>query len=159
MMHRKACAIRRCPGTLYTSFKIRPCVHLQRLSSHSVRYGASSSKRDRILGRSVAAPSHAVRIAFTIAAICSEVMGSIAVPTSQQHMTPGFMLVTMECVVLASFVKFLFVDAEVLCLDLFQSMLTKIMFALAVLRSSGPVPCSVKPDDCEADHADDIIGS
>ena len=33
-------------------------------------------------------------------------MGSAAVPTSQQHMTAGFMLVTMEDVVLASLVKF-----------------------------------------------------
>ena len=37
MVHRKACAVRRCPCTLYTFFKIRPCVHLQRLSSHIVR--------------------------------------------------------------------------------------------------------------------------
>ena len=33
-------------------------------------------------------------------------MGDIAVPASQQHMTAGFMLVTMEDVVLASTVKF-----------------------------------------------------
>ena len=83
-------------------------------------------------------------------------MGSIAVPASQQHMTAGFMLVTTEYVVLASAVKFLFVDAGLVCLDLFQSMLMKIMFALAVLCSSGPVPCSVAADDVEADHADDI---
>ena len=57
---------------------------------------------------------------------------------------------------MASFAKFLFVDAEVLCLDLFQSMLRKIMFAMTVLCSSGPVPCSVAADDVEADHADDI---
>ena len=83
-------------------------------------------------------------------------MGVIAVPTSQQHMTAGFMLVTMEDVVLASLFKFLFVDSGLVCLDLFQSMLTKIMFATAVLCSSGPVPCSVAADDVEADHADDI---
>ena len=83
-------------------------------------------------------------------------MGDIAVPTSQQHMTAGFMLVTMEDVVLASTVKFLFVDAGLACLDLFQSMLMKIMFAPAVLCSSGPVPRSVAADDVEADHADDI---
>ena len=83
-------------------------------------------------------------------------MGNIAVPTSQQHMTAGFMLVTMEDVVLASFVKFLSVDAGLACLDLFQSMLMKIMFALAVLCSSGPVPCSVAADDVNADHAGDI---
>ena len=83
-------------------------------------------------------------------------MGDIAVPASQQHMTAGFMLVTMEDVVSLSTVKFLFVDAGVLCLDLFQSMLTKIMFATAVLCSSGPVPCPVAADDVEADHADDI---
>ena len=83
-------------------------------------------------------------------------MGDFAVPTSQQHMTAGFMLVTMEDVVLASRVKFFFVDAGLLCLDLFQSMLMKIMFASAVLCSSGPVPCSVAADDVEADHTDDI---
>ena len=77
-------------------------------------------------------------------------MGAIAVPASQQHMTAGFMLVTMEDVVLASTVRFLFVDAGLMCLDLFQSMLMKIMFAPAVLCSSGPV------DDVDADHADDI---
>ena len=65
----------------------------------------------------------------------------------------------MEDVVSASVVKFFFVDFSVVCLDLFQSMLMKIMFVPAVLCSSGPVPCSVKPNDCEADHADDIIGS
>ena len=83
-------------------------------------------------------------------------MGSLAVPTSQQHMTAGFMLVTMEDVVLASTVKFLFVELGLACLDLFQSMLTKIMFAPTVLCSSGPVPRSVAADDVEADHADDI---
>ena len=35
-------------------------------------------------------------------------------------------------------------------------MLMKIMFAPAVLCSSGPVPCSVAADDVNADHADDI---
>ena len=84
------------------------------------------------------------------------VMGDIAVPASQQHMTAGFMLVTMEDVVLASIVKFFLVDAGLACLDLFQSMLMKIMFAPAVLCSSGPVPCSVAADDVNADHADDI---
>ena len=63
-------------------------------------------------------------------------MGDIALPTSQQHMTAGSMLVTMEVVVLASKVKFLFVDAALACLDLFQSMLMKIMFAPAVLCSN-----------------------
>ena len=83
-------------------------------------------------------------------------MGSFAVPASQQHMTAGFMLVTMEDVVLASRFKLLFVDARLACLFLFQSMLMKIMFAPAVLCSSGPVPCSVAADDVNADHADDI---
>ena len=84
-------------------------------------------------------------------------MGAIAVPTPQQHMTAGFMIVTMEDVVLASTVKFLFVAAGLACLDLFQSMLMKIMFAPTVLCSSGPVPRSVAADDVEADHADDIV--
>ena len=83
-------------------------------------------------------------------------MGDIAVPASQQHMTAGFMLVTMEDVVLASKVKFLFVELGLACLDLFQSMLTKIMFAPAVLCSNDPVPCPVAAADAEADHADDI---
>ena len=74
----------------------------------------------------------------------------MAVPTSQQHMTAGFMLVTTEDVVFASRVKFFLVHAGLACLDLFQSMLMKIMFAPAVLCSSGPV------DDVDADHADDI---
>ena len=43
-----------------------------------------------------------------------------------------------------------------MCFDLFQSMLMKIMFALAVLCSSGPVPRSVAADNVEADRADDI---
>ena len=72
-------------------------------------------------------------------------------------MTAGFMLVTMEDVVLASTVKFLFVAAGLACLDLFQSMLTKIMFALVGLCSSDPVPCSVAADDVEADHTDNIL--
>ena len=71
-------------------------------------------------------------------------------------MTAGFMLVTMEDVVLASKLKFFLVDVGLACLVLFQSMLMKIMFAPAVLCSSGPVPCSVAADDVEADHADDI---
>ena len=83
-------------------------------------------------------------------------MGDFAVPASQQHMTVGFMLVTMEDVVLASKVKFLFVDASVVCLDVFQSMLMKIMFAPAVLCRGGPVPRSVAADDVEADHSDDV---
>ena len=62
----------------------------------------------------------------------------------------------MEDVVLASLFKFLFVDSGLVCLDLFQSMLMKIMFALAVLYSSGPVPCSVATDDVKADHAGGI---
>ena len=65
-------------------------------------------------------------------------------------MTAGFMLVTMEDVVLASKLKFFLVDFRLMCLFLFQSMLMKIMFAPAVLCSSGPV------DDVDGDHADDI---
>ena len=38
-------------------------------------------------------------------------------------------------------------------------MLMKIMFAPAVLCSSGPVPCSVAADDVNVDHGDDIAGS
>ena len=83
-------------------------------------------------------------------------MGDITVPASQQHMTAGFMLVTMEDVVLISRSKFFVVAAGVLCLDLFQSMLTKIMFAMDVLCSSGLVSCSVAADDPQAEHADDI---
>ena len=71
-------------------------------------------------------------------------------------MTAGFMLVTMEDVVLASKVKFLFVELGLACLDGFQSMLTKIMFAPAVLCSNDPAPCPVAAADAEADHADDI---
>ena len=62
-------------------------------------------------------------------------------------MTAGFMLVTMRDVVSASRVKFFFVFFSLLCRDVFQSMLTKIMFASTVLCSSGPVPCSVAADD------------
>ena len=62
----------------------------------------------------------------------------------------------MEDVVLASTVKFLFVDAGLVCLDLFQSILMKIMFAPAVLCSSGPVPRSVVADDVDVNHTDDI---
>ena len=70
-------------------------------------------------------------------------------------MTAGFMLVTMENVVLASLFKFFSVGSGLLCLDLFQSMLMKIMFAPAVLCTLGPVPCSVAT--CRnADHADGI---
>ena len=71
-------------------------------------------------------------------------------------MTAGFLLVTMERVVLASKVKFFLVALGLACLDLFQSMLMKIMFALAGLCSSVPVPCSVAADDVEADHTDNI---
>ena len=55
----------------------------------------------------------------------------------------------MEDVVLASVIKFLSVELGLACLDGFQSMLTKIMFAPAVLCSNDPVAA-------EADHADDI---
>ena len=71
-------------------------------------------------------------------------------------MTAGFMLVTMEDVVLASVIKFLSVELGLACLDGFQSMLTKIMFAPTVLCSSGPVPRSVAVADVEAGHADNI---
>lgn len=71
-------------------------------------------------------------------------------------MTAGFISVTMEDVVFASTVRFFSVDAELVCLDLFQSMLMKIMFAPTVLCSSGPVPRSVAADDVEADNADNI---
>ena len=83
-------------------------------------------------------------------------MGAIAVPTSQQHMTAGSMLVTVEVVVSASKVKFLLVDASFACLDLFQSMLMKIMFGPAVLCSNDRVPGSVAAADVEADHTDAI---
>ena len=71
-------------------------------------------------------------------------------------MTAGSMLVTMEVVVSASKVKFLFVDASFACLDLFQSMLMKIMFGPAVLCSNDRVPGSVAAADVEADHTDTI---
>ena len=89
--------------------------------------------------------SHAVRIVPATADISSLVMGFVASPTSQQHMTPGFRLVTMEEIVSASLVMFLRVDPSLSCLDLFQSMLTKIMFVLAVLCSSGTVPEPAQP--------------
>ena len=62
----------------------------------------------------------------------------------------------MEDVVSASNFKFFVVHVGLSCLDLFQSMLTKIMFATAVLCSSGSVSCSVAADDLKADHGDDI---
>ena len=71
-------------------------------------------------------------------------------------MTAGFMLVTMEDVVSASIFKFFLVHEGFSCLERFQSMLTKIMFATAVLCSSGSVSCFVAADDLKADHADDI---
>ena len=71
-------------------------------------------------------------------------------------MTAGFMLVTMEDVVSASTFRFFVAAFGLLCLDLFQSMLTKIMFAPTVLCSSGPVPRSVAVADVEAGHADNI---
>ena len=83
-------------------------------------------------------------------------MGAIAVPASQQHMTAGFILLTMEVVVLVSRFRFLFVLAALLCLDLFQSMFTKIMFATAVLCGSVPMLSSVAADFVKADHANDI---
>ena len=67
-------------------------------------------------------------------------------------MTAGFMLVTMEDIVVAIAVRFLCVDTGLLCLDLFQSMLMKIMFASTVLCSSGTVP--EPAEHVEADHAD-----
>ena len=70
-------------------------------------------------------------------------------------MTAGFMLATTEDVVTASTRRFLRVDAKVLCLDLFQSMLMKIMFASAVLCSSGTVPEPAEP--VGADHADLMV--
>ena len=83
-------------------------------------------------------------------------MGSFAVPTSQQHITAGFMLVTMEIVVVASRAKFLAVAFSLSCLPLFQSKFMKIMFAAAVLCISGTVPCSVATGDLKADHGDGI---
>ena len=65
----------------------------------------------------------------------------------------------MEDVVLASVIKFLSVELGLACLDGFQSMLTKIMFAATVVCGTGPVPCSVAADDVNVDHGDDIAGS
>ena len=62
----------------------------------------------------------------------------------------------MEDVVLASVLKFLSVELGVACLDGFQSMLTKIMFAMVVLCNSGLVSCSVAADDLQAEHAEGI---
>ena len=76
------------------------------------------------------------------------------------------MLVTMEDVVSASFVRFLCVDAGLLCLDLFQSMLMKIMFVPVVLCSSGTAPesteqaavlCSSGTVPELAEHADHMV--
>ena len=77
-------------------------------------------------------------------------------------MTAGFMIVTMEDIVPASAIRFLRLDAAVLCLDFFQSMLTKIMLASAVLCSSGAVvlwrrPCSVAAAE-PAEHAESDHG-
>ena len=69
-------------------------------------------------------------------------------------MTAGLMLVTMDEAVSASLVVFLRMDASLSCLDLFQSMLTKIMFVLAVLCSSGTVPEPAEP--VEVDHTDNM---
>jgi hypothetical protein len=94
------------------------------------------------------------------------VMGFIASPTSQQHMASGFMLVTMEAMVLESTPRFLRVDAGLLCLDLFQSMLMKIMFVPVVLCSSGTAPesteqaavlCSSGTVPELAEHADHMV--
>ena len=63
----------------------------------------------------------------------------------------------MEDVVSASTPKFLFVHVGLSCLDLFQSMLMKIMFTMVVLCSSGLVSCSVAADDLQAEHADAIL--
>ena len=64
------------------------------------------------------------------------------------------MPVTMEDVVAASFFRFLRVDAAVSCLDLFQSMFTRIMLMQAVLCSSDTVTGPV--EHAETDHAEDI---
>ena len=64
-------------------------------------------------------------------------------------MTAGFMLVTISNVVLANRVKFLVLDDGLACLDLFQSMLTKIMFTLGVLCSSVHCLAAMK-DACKA---------
>jgi hypothetical protein len=82
-------------------------------------------------------------------------MGFIASPTSQQHMTAGFILVTIEHVVFQSFARFLRVDTALACLDAFQSMLTKIMFTSAALCSNVPMP--EPTDHAEAEDADNIV--
>ena len=71
-------------------------------------------------------------------------------------MIAGFMLETMADIVLPSTLKFFSVTFALACLSLFQSMLTKIMFAAAVLCSSGLVPSTVAEDDGNGDHGDDI---
>jgi len=100
-------------------------------------------------------------------------MEYFASPTSQQHMRAGFMLVTMEDIVWVSFFRFLHVDTAVLCLELFQSMFTRIMLTQAVLCSSDTVtehveavlcssgtvtePCSVAAaEHVDAAHAEHI---
>ena len=65
-------------------------------------------------------------------------------------MASGFMLVTMEAMVLESLSKFLRAATGLMCLEHFQSMLMKIMFASSVLCSSGTVPEL-------AGHADDMV--
>ena len=60
----------------------------------------------------------------------------------------------MEEIVSASLVMFLRVDPSLSCLDLFQSMLTKIMFVLAVLCSSGTVLEPAEP--VASDHTDNM---
>ena len=70
------------------------------------------------------------------------------------------MEVTMEVIVSVIFGMFLLMDAAESCLDLFQSMLTKIMITLPVLCSSGAVPVPVedagnmalREEAAEADH-------
>lgn len=59
-------------------------------------------------------------------------------------MAAGFMLVTMEAMVLESLSKFLRAAAGLMCLEHFQSMLMKIMFASSVLCSSGTAPVSTE---------------
>jgi len=81
-------------------------------------------------------------------------MGFDASPTSQQHMTAGLMLVTMDEAVSASLVVFLRMDASLSCLDLFQSRLTKITCMLAVLCSSGAVLEPAEP--VASDHTDNM---
>ena len=64
------------------------------------------------------------------------------------------MLVTMEVIVWVSFFRFLRVDSVVLCLELFQSMFTKIMLTPVVLCSSDTVTEPV--EHVEAAHAEHI---